>query len=41
MSTLRKRQAPKKPSPEITEKLKILCLHGYRQNADGFRSKIG
>jgi Serine hydrolase (FSH1) len=28
-------------TPVITEKLKILCLHGYRQNGDGFKSKIG
>lgn len=28
---------------KITEKvkLKVLCLHGYRQNADQFKSKIG
>lgn len=23
------------------DKLKILCLHGYRQNADSFKSKLG
>lgn len=23
------------------DKLKILCLHGYRQNADTFKSKLG
>lgn len=23
------------------DKLKILCLHGYRQNADAFKSKLG
>lgn len=23
------------------EKLKILCLHGYRQNAEAFKSKTG
>ena len=23
------------------DKLKIVCLHGYRQNADTFRSKLG
>lgn len=27
--------------PAITEKIKVLCLHGYRQNADAFKSKIG
>lgn len=26
---------------EIKEKLKILCLHGYRQNAIAFKSKLG
>lgn len=25
----------------IIDKMKILCLHGYRQNADSFKSKIG
>ena len=25
----------------LKEKLKILCLHGYRQNGDLFKSKIG
>lgn len=25
----------------IHDKLRILCLHGYRQNGDAFRSKIG
>lgn len=25
----------------ITDKMKILCLHGYRQNADSFKSKTG
>lgn len=24
-----------------SDKLKILCLHGYRQNADSFKSKLG
>ncbi|KAL5292005.1 OVCA2 family protein [Megaselia abdita] len=27
--------------PMITDKVKILCLHGYRQNGDSFKSKIG
>lgn len=26
---------------ECDEKLRILCLHGYRQNAQTFRAKIG
>lgn len=30
----------KKTDP-IHEKLRILCLHGYRQGGDSFRSKIG
>lgn len=25
----------------ITEKLKVLCLHGFRQNGESFKSKIG
>lgn len=28
-------------APEITEKLRFLCLHGYHQNANGFKAKIG
>lgn len=24
-----------------TQKLRVLCLHGYRQNADTFKSKLG
>lgn len=28
------------PKPP-TEKVKILCLHGYRQNAESFKSKLG
>ena len=28
------------PKP-ASEKLKILCLHGYRQNAESFKSKLG
>lgn len=32
----------RKPNlPQISEKLRFLCLHGYRQNADGFKGKIG
>lgn len=27
--------------PQIREKLRFLCLHGYRQNGDAFKSKIG
>lgn len=27
--------------PMITEKTKVLCLHGYRQSGDAFKSKIG
>lgn len=26
---------------EITEKVRVLCLHGYRQNGDSFKSKLG
>lgn len=27
--------------PEIKDKLRFLCLHGYRQNGDSFKAKIG
>jgi Serine hydrolase (FSH1) len=36
-----KKSTKGKAQPVITEKLKILCLHGYRQNGDSFKSKIG
>ncbi|KAL7730008.1 hypothetical protein ACLKA6_009302 [Drosophila palustris] len=26
---------------EITEKVRVLCLHGYRQDADSFKNKLG
>lgn len=26
---------------KLDDKLRILCLHGYRQNGDVFKSKIG
>ncbi|XP_065371801.1 esterase CG5412 [Calliphora vicina] len=26
---------------EIKDKVRVLCLHGYRQNADSFKSKLG
>uniref|UniRef100_A0A1I8PPQ5 Serine hydrolase domain-containing protein n=1 Tax=Stomoxys calcitrans TaxID=35570 RepID=A0A1I8PPQ5_STOCA len=26
---------------EITDKVRVLCLHGYRQNGDAFKSKLG
>lgn len=29
------------PAPVIMEKLKILALHGYRQNEETFKSKLG
>lgn len=28
-------------APEVRDKLNILCLHGYRQNAAAFKSKLG
>lgn len=31
----------KEPAIQEGDKLNILCLHGYRQNEDSFRSKIG
>lgn len=36
------KRKPKAPPPsDITDKLKFLCLHGYRQNGESFKSKIG
>lgn len=31
----------KKISDEIPDKLRVLCLHGYRQSDKSFKSKIG
>ncbi|XP_058976306.1 esterase GA18864-like [Musca domestica] len=36
------RQKPSSTKPlEITEKVRVLCLHGYRQNGESFKSKLG
>lgn len=32
---------PQVPEIQQKDKLKILCLHGYRQNAVAFKSKLG
>lgn len=32
---------PKALEIQLQDKLKILCLHGYRQNAAAFKSKLG
>ncbi|XP_073816302.1 esterase GA18864 [Musca autumnalis] len=35
-------QKPSSTKPlEITEKVRVLCLHGYRQNGESFKSKLG
>ncbi|XP_055371956.1 esterase GA18864 [Condylostylus longicornis] len=31
----------KKLKLEISERVRVLCLHGYRQNGDSFKSKLG
>ncbi|XP_037948773.1 esterase GA18864 [Teleopsis dalmanni] len=36
-----KSQQINKGNLEIKEKLRVLCLHGYRQNGDAFKSKLG
>lgn len=43
---IKKQKTQKPPTEEstrleITDKIRILCLHGYRQNAESFRSKTG
>lgn len=42
MSSTKHKEKPQK-SKESTpdEKVRILCLHGYRQNGNTFKSKIG
>lgn len=43
MSSSKHKEKPQQKSnnsgPE--EKLRVLCLHGYRQNGNTFKSKIG
>lgn len=41
MSSAKRREKPQKSSTEPEEKVRILCLHGYRQNGEVFKSKIG
>lgn len=40
MSTKGKEKS-KKNANTIPDKLRVLCLHGYRQNDKSFKSKIG
>lgn len=35
------KQKPSSTQLEIKDKVRVLCLHGYRQNADSFKSKLG
>ena len=35
------KKPPTPQNPTLTAKLKILCLHGYRQNEKTFREKTG
>lgn len=39
MNTHKKMMKKIEKSP--TDTLRVLCLHGYRQNGDTFKSKIG
>lgn len=41
MSSSKRREKPQKSTNEPDEKVRILCLHGYRQNGETFKSKIG
>ncbi|XP_017101841.2 esterase CG5412 [Drosophila bipectinata] len=40
-SSSRASGSKQQPKLEITEKVKVLCLHGYRQNGDAFKNKLG
>lgn len=42
MSSTKHREKPQKSNDSAPdEKVRILCLHGYRQNGNTFKSKIG
>lgn len=41
MSSAKHREKPQKSDSAPDEKVRILCLHGYRQNGNTFKSKIG
>lgn len=42
MSSSKRREKPQKSNDtDSEEKLRVLCLHGYRQNGNSFKSKIG
>lgn len=40
-SSSTKSNTSNKPALEIKDKLRVLCLHGYRQNGDALKSKLG
>ncbi|KAH8383047.1 hypothetical protein KR009_006510 [Drosophila setifemur] len=40
-SSSRASGSKQQPNLEITEKVRVLCLHGYRQNGDAFKNKLG
>lgn len=42
MSSTKNKVGPNKCTENaVSEKLRVLCLHGYRQNGGTFKSKIG
>lgn len=40
-SKVKTNQKSVKQGDNLQDKLRILCLHGYRQNGEAFRAKIG
>ncbi|XP_022210718.2 esterase GA18864 [Drosophila obscura] len=40
-SSSRASSSKQQPKLEITERVRVLCLHGYRQDGDAFKSKLG
>ncbi|EDW39145.1 GL13564 [Drosophila persimilis] len=40
-SSSRASSSKQQPKLEITEKVRVLCLHGYRQDGDAFKNKLG
>ncbi|BFF91023.1 esterase [Drosophila madeirensis] len=40
-SSSRASSSKQQPKLEITERVRVLCLHGYRQDGDAFKNKLG
>lgn len=41
MNAQKNREKSKRSETALDDTLRVLCLHGYRQNGDTFKAKIG